>query len=163
MTINPIKTVILPFWMDSIKKDFRGFVGFSTVEVAIRVTRYASRDKRQTINVVLLTKTTTSKLTNKIANHANSDALRIVRCGMRTVFAPSSSFVNVSIFANQKIVTYVLPAFLVHVMVLNAFNKSKKTVISIGKEASAGSTVQGFGNFNPALNLRNEILRMEIC
>ena len=41
-------------------------------------------------------------------------------------------------------------------------NKAKKTVISIGKAASVGSTVQGFGNLNPALNLRNEIFRMEI-
>lgn len=74
-------------------------------------------------------------MTNKIANHANSDALRIVRCGMRTVFAPSSSFVNVSIFANQKIVTYVLPAFLVHVMVLKTShsgltNRSSRATIS---------------------------------
>lgn len=53
---------------------------------------------------------------------------------MRTVFAPSSSFVNVSIFANQKIVTYVLPAFLVHVMVLNASIKQRKPLYRLERK-----------------------------
>lgn len=71
----------------------------------------------------------------EIAYHTDSDTFGIILNRVRAFDAPSSTLVNIAVFADQEIVANILPVFLIHMIIL-------KTPDSRLTDSLSGTTVR---------------------
>ena len=67
--------------------------------------------------------------TSEVPYDADADSIPVISRRMRTKGIPTTSFVNVAIFTNHKIVPNITQAFVVHVVVLDPTDNGRTRIL----------------------------------